>query len=68
MEKRKTCSCGSREFVRLKFGGRQFQLNLEDSVALFKWSGFEPDMSACKACGEIRWSLPDEVLGKLQEH
>jgi hypothetical protein len=54
------CSCGSTEFVALKFGGRQFQLQRSGDLALFKWSGFLPIASACRECGQILFSVPEE--------
>lgn len=52
------CTCDSTEFSKLKFGGRKFQLQYEGDFALFRGSGFEPEILACKKCGKITFRVP----------
>ena len=52
-------TCESTEFLRLKFGGRKFQLQHEGEMALLKFSGFTPEMLACKKCGMIIFRVPE---------
>ncbi len=46
----------------LKFGGRQFQLQYQGEFALFKGSGFEPEILACKNCGKIAFVIPESEI------
>jgi hypothetical protein len=54
------CPCGSTDFVGLKSGGRQFQLQRSGDLALFKFSGFLPIARACRECSQILFSVPEE--------
>ncbi len=60
-----TCSCGSKDFKPLKFGGRKFYLQMPDRINLFNWSGFEPDIWVCKSCKRILFSLNEEDFDKI---